>query len=288
MRFRITHQTEYHYRVPASESYAELRVNPSSDFHQRVVKRRLEIKPDTRIHSYTDHFGNHVEFFSIPFRHNRLIVRSHAEIETFPVQPPDSVLQVSVAEARQILNSRLLKIYTFLQPSTHVPLHKVLLPLRKNFFSHDQPLGDSLHELNRWIFGNFKYKSGVTDVSTPLDEVIRQRKGVCQDFAHLMISILRTYGLPARYVSGYIESHDPTQKAPSLIGAAASHAWVEVCLPGGFWWGLDPTNNQVAGERHVRVAVGRDYRDVAPLRGTYKGAQDQKLEVMVSVKRSGN
>ncbi|MDX6765561.1 MAG: transglutaminase family protein [Candidatus Methylacidiphilales bacterium] len=288
MRFRITHQTEYHYRVPASESYGELRVNPSTNFHQRVIKRRLEVHPATRIQNYTDHFGNHVEFFSIPFRHNRLVVRSHAEVETSAVTPPENVLDVAVAEARQILNSRLLKIYPFLQPSTHVPLHKVLLPLKKNFICADQPLGDTLLRLNRWIYENFKYKPGTTDVSTPLDEVIRLRRGVCQDFAHLMISILRTYGIPARYVSGYIESHDPTQKDPALVGAAASHAWVEACLPGGFWWGLDPTNNQTAGERHVRVAIGRDYHDVAPLRGTYKGAQDQKLEVMVSVKRSGN
>jgi transglutaminase-like putative cysteine protease len=287
MRFRITHQTEYHYAVPASESYAELRVSPQTAFDQRVLRHTLQIKPNTRLHSYTDHFGNKVHFFSIPFRHHHLIVKASAEVETLEVPPPpDTVLQVSVAEARQILAGRALQLYPFLQPSTHVPLHKVLLPLRRNFVKPGQPLGEALLGINRWIYENFTYQSGATEVSTPLTEVIRKRKGVCQDFAHLMLSILRTYGLPARYVSGYIEAFDPTSKETALVGATASHAWVEVCLPGGYWWGLDPTNNQTAGLRHVRVATGRDYRDVAPLRGTYKGAQDQKLEVMVSVKRS--
>jgi len=286
MRFRITHQTEYHYAVPASESYAELRISPQSGFDQRVLKHSLQVRPATRLHTYTDHFGNTVQFFSIPFRHPHLTVKASAEVETFDVPPPETVLQVSVAEARQILASRALQIHPFLQPSTHVPLHKVLLPLRRNFIKPGQPLGEALLGLNRWIHENFTYQAGTTDVSTPLAEVIRRRRGVCQDFAHLMLSILRSYGLPARYVSGYIEAFDPATKDPELVGATASHAWVEACLPGGFWWGLDPTNNQAAGLRHVRVATGRDYRDVAPLRGTYKGAQDQKLEVMVSVKRS--
>ncbi|MEM8866765.1 MAG: transglutaminase family protein, partial [Verrucomicrobiota bacterium] len=117
-------------------------------------------------------------------------------------------------------------------------------------------------------------------------EIVATRRGVCQDFAHLMLAILRSNGIPARYVSGYIEPFDPTKADSKLIGAAASHAWVEVYLPGGFWWGLDPTNNQQAGERHVILAMGRDYQDVTPMRGTYKGATDQQLNVMVSLKRS--
>jgi transglutaminase-like putative cysteine protease len=158
--------------------------------------------------------------------------------------------------------------------------------LRKRFFREATPLREALEDLNNWIYTNFTYKPGVTNVSTPLSTVLRQRKGVCQDFAHLMLSIIRHNGLPARYVSGYIEPVDPTRPGGSeLVGAAASHAWVEVNLPNGTWWGLDPTNNQCAGERHVKVAVGRDYHDVAPLRGTFKGASNQKLQVIVSMKR---
>ncbi len=285
MRFRIAHHTLYHYKQPASESYGELRIRPLSSDDQAVTKRSIRITPDVKLHSYIDHLGNCVEFFSIPHRHNRLVVHASAEVETFDKPPPEDVHDISVAEARQILQSNPVQVYPFLQSTAQVPLHKVLLPLKRNFFAPQDPLGPGLRALNTWIFQNFKYKPGTTDVSTPLNEVIQSRCGVCQDFAHLMLSILRTYGLPARYVSGYIEAYDPTVTDSQLIGATASHAWVEVCLPGGFWWGLDPTNNQTAGLRHVRMAVGRDYHDVAPLRGTYKGAQDQKLEVMVSVKR---
>jgi transglutaminase-like putative cysteine protease len=304
MIFRVAHHTEYLYRHPASESFAELRVCPRDTVGagqptlqlmeikdntvstlQRVIKRRLDLDPQVAVDSYVDFFGNSVEFFSIPFRHTRLVVKASAEIETLPPVDPGPVLDISLAEARQIGNSRMIELHDYLQPTEQVELHHILLPLRKNFFRTSDRLGEALLSLNQWIFSHFEYVPGSTDVSTPLKQVVKQRKGVCQDFAHLMLSILRTYGIPARYVSGYIEAHDPTVSDPALVGATASHAWVEVFLPGGLWWGLDPTNNQVAGERHVRVAVGRDYRDCAPLKGTYKGALDQKLRVLVSVRR---
>ena len=190
-----------------------------------------------------------------------------------------------MAEALQLYRSQTLTLYHYLRPSDHVPLHHVLMPLGRNFIRPADELGKALLDLNRWVHSEFKYMPGTTEVNTPLTTVIRQRRGVCQDFSHLMLSILRTYGLPARYVSGYIEACDPALDKSELVGATASHAWVEVYLPGGFWWGLDPTNNQETGERHVKVAVGVDYQDAAPLKGTYKGAEGQKLEVMVSVKR---
>jgi transglutaminase-like putative cysteine protease len=285
MKFRIVHHTEYHYKHPASESYAELRISPQSSASQKVLKRRLELNPATAVDTYEDYLGNQVEFFSIPYRHSRLVVRASAEVETIACQPPREALEIPVGEARQIYQSQMLDLYPFLQPSRHVPLHKVLAPLKKNFITDSEPIGDSLLRINQWIHQTFHYKPGTTDVSTPLEEVIRRKRGVCQDFAHLLLCILRTYGLPARYVSGYIEAYDPTITDQALIGATASHAWVEVYLPGGWWWGLDPTNNQCSGERHVHIAFGTDYQDAAPLRGTYKGAQDQELEVMVSVKR---
>lgn len=285
MKFRVVHQTEYIYSEPASESFAELRICPKDTEWQKVYRRGLELSPSVKVDQYEDYFGNIVEFFSIPFRHHRLNIKAWAEVETLSFLPPEASLCVSVAEARQIFNTQMLELFEFLQPCHHVPLHAVLAPLQKHFIRPQDTLKEALLEVNSWIFRQFKYVPGATEISTPLEEVILKRQGVCQDFAHLMLSILRTYGLPCRYVSGYIEAYDPTITDPSLIGATASHAWIEVFLPGGIWWGLDPTNNQVVGERHVRVAVGRDYRDVAPLRGTYKGAQNQKLQVMVSVKR---
>ncbi|CAA6678538.1 MULTISPECIES: transglutaminase family protein [unclassified Lentimonas] len=284
MRFRVSHTTQYKYSQPASESFAELRVWPQSNASQQVLKRELIVKPDTVIDHYVDYFGNNVEFFSIPYRHGELTVTSVAEVETCVVNPPAVVLETQVGEARQIFNSAQYQHYEFLQPSSLVPLNQHQ-SIRKRFFKQADEIGKALLELNSWIFKSFEYESGVTDISTPISQVVKERRGVCQDFAHLMLAILRSNGIPARYVSGYIEAFDPDLVDPEMIGAAASHAWVEVYLPGGTWWGLDPTNNQTAGERHVVVAVGRDYNDVAPMRGTYKGANDQKLNVMVELKR---
>ncbi|HKK18255.1 MAG TPA: transglutaminase family protein [Opitutales bacterium] len=283
MHFKVSHSTEYLYEGAASESFAELRVWPQSNDAQRVIRRSLHIEPDTTVDHYVDYFGNSVEFFSVPSRHNKLVVRAEAEVETFKVDPPDSVLDTAVGEARQIYNSTMYQVFEYLQPSRLVPLDQHAR-IRKRFFPQAASLRETLLGLNAWIYKSFEYRSGVTDVSTPISEVVRRRRGVCQDFANLMLAILRSNGIPARYVSGYIEAFDP-DSGGKMTGAAASHAWVEACLPGGIWWGLDPTNNQAAGERHIVVAVGRDYNDVAPMRGTYKGANDQKLKVIVSLKR---
>ncbi|MGB0744417.1 MAG: transglutaminase family protein [Opitutales bacterium] len=283
MHFNVSHSTEYAYEGAASESFAELRVWPQGNASQRVISRSLHIEPEAAVDHYVDYFGNNVEFFSIPRRHTELIVRAEAEVETFEVNPPDPVLDTPIGEARQIFNGALYQIFEYLQPTSLVPLDQHSR-IRKKFFAQSSTLRDALLGLNAWIHKSFEYKPGVTDISTPISQVVKYRNGVCQDFANLMLAILRSNGLPARYVSGYIEAHDP-ESGEEMTGAAASHAWVEVFLPGGIWWGLDPTNNQVAGERHIVVAVGRDYNDVAPMRGTYKGANDQKLNVIVSLER---
>ncbi len=136
-----------------------------------------------------------------------------------------------------------------------------------------------------YIFKTFTYMPGVTDVRTPLIDVLRKRQGVCQDFAHLMFVLIRCAGLPARYVSGYLET-ESVRGASGLDGATASHAWYEVYLPSGHWVGIDPTNDMLVGERHVQIGVGRDYGDVPPLRGVFKGAERQQLSVMVTVSRT--
>ncbi|MGA2052558.1 MAG: transglutaminase family protein [Opitutales bacterium] len=285
MRFQVTHRTEYEYRVPASESVAELRVWPRDTNTQKVLKRRLTLDPYAPVDHYIDYFGNHVEFFSLPFRHRHLSVEAMAEVVTTPPPDASAALSITVGEARQIFNSQMFRLFDFLQPTEAVPLGEVLQPVKPRFFPASATMGDALRELNSWIYRRFQYRPGTTDVSTPIAQVLKQRSGVCQDFAHLMLALLRASRIPARYVSGYIEPYDPEKVTGQLVGAAASHAWVEVFLPGGTWYGLDPTNDQAAGERHVVVAVGRDYHDVAPMRGTYKGAHDQKLAVIVSVRR---
>jgi transglutaminase-like putative cysteine protease len=286
MRFRISHETLYRYGSPASESVGELRVCPRDDASQVVANRTLALDPAVPVDAFTDYFGNTVECFSIPFRHRRLRVRMTADIVTRPAADPGAAADLPVAAARRLDPRLCVDLYPFRQATRAVPLGRVLHGLNAPVPQERVPLREALPQLNGWIYAHFSYQPGVTDVSTPLATVIRKRRGVCQDFAHLMLAILRSAGLAARYVSGYIEPVDPTlQDGAELIGAAASHAWVEVRLPDGAWWGFDPTNNQCAGERHVKVAVGRDYHDVAPMRGTYKGAVNQKLHVIVSMKR---
>ncbi len=288
MYFRINHRTDYVYREPASDSFIELRVWPQDGPGQQVLGRGISVQPSVPLDHYVDYFGNRVEYFSVPFRHERLTIDAWTDVETRSWTPPAPCLDVTAGEARQILRSQMMHLFDFVQPTFYVPLDPTVRRLADNPFPPGEPLGPCLEGLNRWIHTHFRYRPGTTEVGTPLAEVIAKRRGVCQDFAHLMLAILRIHGFPARYVSGYIESHTPAASAgPSLTGSAASHAWVEVFLPGGVWWGLDPTNNGPAGERHVRVGSGRDYRDVAPLRGTFKGASAHALEVSVSVQRRG-
>lgn len=288
MRFRISHETVYAYAGAASESVGELRVCPVSTPSQEVRSRSLELEPCIPVDSFQDYFGNTVECFAIPFRHRQLRVRMSADITTLPPPDPGRLADIPFGLARRLSPDARIHLYLYRLPTPAVPLGQVLAPLNQRFFRDARPLRASLIDLNSWIHRHIRYQPGTTDVSTPLHQIIAQRRGVCQDFAHLMLSILRTSGLAARYVSGYIEPTDPTaENGAELIGAAASHAWVEVYLPDGSWWGLDPTNNQCVGERHLKVAVGRDYHDVAPLRGTYKGATNQKLQVIVSIKRTG-
>jgi len=285
VRFSVSHTTAYRYGQPASESVAELRLRPISGPYQRVESRRLQIEPEVSIGHFEDFWGNSVEYFAIPFRHSSLIIRSSSIVETSAQADVDYVSEVTVAESRQIVSRATIQTIDYRRPTRLVPLGSVLRGLDRRFVRPDAPITATVLDINRWIFENFEYVPGATEVGTPLEQVVKTRKGVCQDFAHVMLSILRTSGLPARYVSGYIEPVDPTKPGSELIGAAASHAWVEVYLPGLRWWGLDPTNNQIAGERHIKVATGRDYHDVAPFRGTFRGTVDQELEVAVELER---
>jgi len=286
MRFRLSHETVYRYESPASESVGEFRIYPTTTSSQIVRNCRIRLDPDVPVDTYTDFFGNRVGTFAIPSRHRQLRVKMAAEVETKPPEEPGPQGEVAVGDAKRLNHHQRIDLYLYRLPTASVPLNVFPAEASRRLFRDSTPVQDALLRLNRWIHENFSYTEGATNVGTPIKKVFRERKGVCQDFAHVMLSILRARGLVARYVSGYIEPFDPTKSdGDELIGAAASHAWVEAFLPGGRWWGLDPTNNQVVGERHVRVAVGRDYPDVAPLRGTYKGAVNQKLRVIVSMRR---
>ena len=292
MRFRIHHRTCYQYAGTASESFMEARVQPCAEERQAVHSHRLITDPPANVHWYTDYFGNVVETFSVVRRHQELVLDSHSIVETRAAPPPEAALEISVSEARQIYRSEKLVLFEYLAASGAVPLTAEINRFANRFFRPGDPLGPAVWQLNRWIKETLRYEPGSTRIDTPVAEVLRQRRGVCQDFAQLMIAILRSAEIPARYVVGYIETE--TQRRASeagaagparLVGAAESHAWVEVYLPGGYWWPLDPTNHCLAGERHVKVAVGRDYLDSTPTRGVFKGTRTQKLSVAVVMQR---
>ncbi|MFA6960584.1 MAG: transglutaminase family protein [Opitutaceae bacterium] len=290
MRFRITHRTHYRYAGSASESFMEARLTPTTDASQKLLSRQLVTTPAANTHSYTDYFGNTVETFSIVKRHRELVMESVCEVETTPVPPPSAALEISVSEARQIYRSEKLKLFEFLMPSEAITLGPEVNALANKFFKPGDPLGPALLRLNNWIKTHFRYVSGSTQIDTTIEAALKQRSGVCQDFAQVMIAILRSAEIPARYVTGYIETEtqrkaSEAKRAPALIGASESHAWVEVFLPGGFWWPLDPTNDCIAGERHVKVSVGRDYHDSTPTRGVFKGTHTEKLSVAVLMQR---
>jgi transglutaminase-like putative cysteine protease len=247
------------------------------------------MEPATSTSGYVDHFGNIVDFFSLPYRHQKLIIKNHAIVETFPVVLPQQSLELTIQEARQIFTSAMTDLFDYLQPTEVVATGNEGLQWAKKYLPGKARLGDALPRLNEAIHDSFEYTKGATDNSTPLSLVWKNRKGVCQDFAHVALSILRTAGLPARYVCGYIETDAPESpggtRTRRLVGSVATHAWVEVMVPGMVWVALDPTNRQLCNERYVAVSFGRDFRDASPLRGTFKGSGGQKMEVSVVMKR---
>jgi transglutaminase-like putative cysteine protease len=284
MEFEITHVTHYRYTQPAAEAYGEARLTPTTSPTQTVLSHRLVIEPEVKTSEYHDHFGNRVDFFSLPFRHRKLAVSNEAIVRTHPVALPASALELPIQEVRQILGSALTDIFDYLQPTLVVETGREAVAWAKKHLRGDAPLGEALQSLNEAIHREFVYESGSTENSTPLTTVWKQKRGVCQDFAHIGLSILRTAGLPARYVCGYIET-DPPAGSTRLIGAVATHAWIEVLVPGMQWVAIDPTNRQWLTERYVAVSFGRDFRDATPLRGTFKGSGGQVMRVRVTMKR---
>jgi transglutaminase-like putative cysteine protease len=292
MEFEITHTTRYKYDQPAAEAYIEARLKPPELPTQTTLRHRISISPETRTSAYHDHFGNAVDFFSLPFRHTELVVTNHLIASTRTSHLPQEGLSLCVQEARQIFSSVLADVFDFVQPTEIVEIGSESVQWSKKYLKGDTPLGDGVKRLNDAIHEHFVYDSGATDNSTPISTIWKQRKGVCQDFAHIALSVIRTAGLPCRYVCGYIESEPPRatkrRGGRALVGTLATHAWVEVLVPGMKWAAIDPTNRQWCDERYVAVAFGRDFRDAAPLRGTFKGSGKQDMEVRVEMRRREN
>ncbi len=280
MYYSIRHVTKFRYNAPISESLMEVRMQPRSDGLQRCLTFDLSVSPRTRILNYRDHAGNIVHHFDIPGRHNQLAIRSEALVELrSPPEIPESLggdgwVQLEDLKKRE-------DVWDWLSPSHFTGRSDLLEKLEKELHLHDfdDPLR-LLREMNTAIYNTFDYEPQSTKVDSQIDEALEKRQGVCQDYAHIMIAMVRHLGIPCRYVSGYLfhQTDNPDRSAQD-----ATHAWVEALLPDFGWIGFDPTNNLIAGERHIRTAIGRDYADVPPTRGVFKGEAETELKVAVQV-----
>jgi transglutaminase-like putative cysteine protease len=281
--YTIRHHTRYRYSAPVGESVMEVRMEPRSDERQRCFSFDLKVTPQARLLSYEDHLHNKIHFFDIPRRHNHLVLHAQALVG---VDPPLTLPRTLDAGAWQALDQAAHSAdhWDDLAESHFVRFTPALDALAGEFQldRRRDPLG-VLRYINTAIYETFSYEPESTTVDSPIDEALASRRGVCQDYAHIMIALARRLGIPCRYVSGYLfhrqEEHDQSAED-------ATHAWVEAYLPDFGWIGFDPTNNLLAGQRHIRVAVGRDYADVPPTRGLFKGAADSHIEVGVQVMRT--
>lgn len=283
MKLHVTHRTRFAYGAPARDSFNEARLRPTSAGRQVCHEFELQVQPEARTSHYVDLYQNWVHLFDVCDPHRALVVTSTSTVETddAPQAPGDLVPPVSTRELAGC--ARLERCHDFLQSSRYVHLSPQIWRLALDYTAGVADVWSLARTLMQRVHEDFQYQPNATHVNTDTDEVLRWRKGVCQDFAHVMIGLCRSLKMPARYVSGYLYNGPENQ----LKGAQASHAWVEVYLPGHGWFALDPTNNQVADGTYVKVATGRDYADVSPLRGTYRGTPDRQLTVDVLVRNLG-
>ena len=280
MFYSIRHITKFIYSSPVSESITEVRMQPRSEANQRCVKFELTTQPRARVQGYKDYLGNVVHYFDIPGQHGQLKITAEATVEITPPPPLPEALSAdawAALDAAKVSGEYWDSVALSDYAAKTERLSQLITELKIE--RRDDPLS-LMREINTAIFDKFDYSPQTTSVDSPIDHALEERKGVCQDFAHIMIALLREVGIPCRYVSGYLyhgrEDHDRS-------AADATHAWVEAFLPDFGWIGFDPTNNLLAGERHIRTAIGRDYADVPPTRGVFRGSAQTELSVGVQV-----
>lgn len=287
MKYRIVHKTRYDYGYTVSLCHNTAWILPRGTDRQTCLKSMVVVNPEpSTLNERSDYFGNRVSYFAIQHPHDHLVVTATSEIQVDPRLSVDLNAGPAWDEVRGILlgetHDEALYARHFILESLSPAAASVLLDFTKDLFTPGRPVLEAAHALMAAIYTAFDYVPGFTDVSTPLEEVMHHRRGVCQDFAHVAIACLRLRGVPARYISGYLETRPPPGK-PKLVGADASHAWFAVYAPNAGWVDFDPTNNVMPDEQHVTVAWGRDFTDVTPLKGVMFGSGNHRLSVSVDV-----
>jgi transglutaminase-like putative cysteine protease len=287
IRYRVVHTTQYQYSLPVSLGHNEAHLLPRSSARQYCQNSRLLIQPSPTVcYEREDFFGNRVTHFVVQEPHTTLAVTASSEVHLIPTPLPNSRASLPWEEAREQLctdnSAEVLDARQFVLDSPLVHVAPELAAYAAPSFSPGHPLLEAVEDLMRRIHREFTYDPHFTTVATPLSEVFQHRRGVCQDFAHLVLGCLRSLGLAARYVSGYLAT-SPRSGQPSTGEDTASHAWLAVYSPAQGWMDCDPTNNQLPTDRHITVAWGRDYSDVTPLKGVIFGGGQHTLRVAVEV-----
>jgi transglutaminase-like putative cysteine protease len=304
----VRHETHYAYTAPVTLAHHLAHLQPLSDAHQRLDAFALEVTPQPASwRDSRDAWGNAQCHFGLVQPHERLVVTATSRVAVSPrfaalrpeASPPWGEL---AARVRYVARAPFVPAAEFALPSPYVPRLPALRELGAGLFTPGRPVAEAALALMHRVHAEFTYESRSTEVDTPLQQVLLQKRGVCQDFAHLLAGVLRAWGLPARYVSGYLLTQAAGASGPAMLGADASHAWVQLWCPGtpgvpaasdgrggsdDAWLDLDPTNDCVPGSGHVRVAVGRDFGDVTPLRGVIRGGGHHTLAVAVTTRRLG-
>ena len=291
MRYEVTHRTSYEYDHAVSVSHHLVRLTPRELPLQQCVSHGLHVQPaPTQSHHRLDYFGNATGLLIIEGPHRDFHVTARSVVELLPARLPDAGQTLPWERVRDLCRGDRL---TAALEAVEFTFNSPLVPRRGEFaeyaaatFRPGRPVLSAMFELTERIHRDFKFDAKATTVATPIETVFRERRGVCQDFAHFQIACLRSLGLPARYVSGYLETLPPPGQ-PRLVGADASHAWLAFFCPDFGWIDLDPTNNVSPGERHITVAWGRDFSDVSPIRGVLSGGGNHRPEVSVDVKPVG-
>jgi transglutaminase-like putative cysteine protease len=287
MIYKIVHRTTYKYKYPVSVGSHVACLRPRTLACHRLTQSELQVIPNPAIVTErVDYFGNHQYIFTIEEPHDELVVeaRSHVVMEEIKRDPPISSIpwEDAVKSLPKDLSPEGLDAYQFRFESPRIRLRPEFAHYAKQSFTPGRPLVESLLDLTTIIHRDFRFDSKVTTVRTPIEEVFRKKRGVCQDFAHIQIACLRSINLPARYVSGYLRTCPPPGQ-PRMVGADASHAWVSAFCPGLGWLDVDPTNDVVPSTSHVTIAWGRDFGDVSPLHGLILGGGAHTLKVGVDL-----
>lgn len=274
--FNIHHITKYEYDRPVKESVNEVRIYPYAGYEQEILYHELNITGSPDVAEISDYWGNRAGMFNLPSSHRQLVIESKLIVRTLSPEAPGHNITTGFDALKEETANNLSLLE--LSQITETDLRKEINKLVRKIYLPRDTVAAVAEKCCAYIFSNFKYVKGITSVETTVAEILEHRSGVCQDFAHVMLEILRSLQIPGRYVSGYI-----CPNKTGMRGEGATHAWVEAWIPGSGWAGIDPTNNVWVTNNHVKLAVGRNFNDCSPVKGTFKGPARQSLSVFVSI-----